>query len=427
MGRPFRLVVAAVSCTSAAAAIVAASGAIARADVVRLRSGDVVEGAFEDLGDRIRVKSPDRVVSLRWRDVESVVPGATTAEEFRTRRAAVEDSDAAGLYALGLWARRAGLPDAGRKAFEAALAADPQHAAARDALSQQNSDGKWLAGESLLEAKGFVAREGAWVLREEAESLDRRAAAAKGLTDDEKKVEQVIAQAAKAPPSARKFALEALKQTDDATIRRPALRALRRGTPDERAVAARLLGRVEDVDVLRPLVHSAVMDREPSVRAAAAESLHEIGDPDVVKPLAKAMWSASPEVRMNAGEALGTVGGVQSVQWILSRVMTSGGPGGRNNLFVGSQVTYVADFDVEIAQAAQIGDPIVQTIREGVMLDARVLGVQEEFTIAERRVYHQALARATGKDFGEDTAAWKKWFDAEGRAEMTARAEAATR
>jgi len=41
----------------------------------------------------------------------------------------------------------------------------------------------------------------------------------------------------------------------------------------------------------------------------------------------------------------------------------------RANVTVMNQVSYIQDFDVEIAQAAQIGDPIVQTLRDGVILD----------------------------------------------------------
>ncbi len=43
--------------------------------------------------------------------------------------------------------------------------------------------------------------------------------------------------------------------------------------------------------------------------------------------------------------------------------------GARANVTVLNQVSYIQDFDVEIAQAAQIGDPIVQTLRDGVILD----------------------------------------------------------
>ncbi|MCA9320975.1 MAG: hypothetical protein KDB53_09585, partial [Planctomycetes bacterium] len=43
----------------------------------------------------------------------------------------------------------------------------------------------------------------------------------------------------------------------------------------------------------------------------------------------------------------------------------------RAHLMVLNEVSYVKDFDVEIAQAAVIADPIIDKIREGVILDVR--------------------------------------------------------
>ena len=138
--------------------VVAALAAAAVADTVRLRSGDVVEGKVEDVGDRLRVETAGGSVSVRWKDVECVLPGRSAADEFAGRRRQVGDADAAGLYKLGLWAARAGLADESRACFDATLKVDPEHSGARTALAQQNSDGRWLEGTRLLEAKGFVAR-----------------------------------------------------------------------------------------------------------------------------------------------------------------------------------------------------------------------------------------------------------------------------
>lgn len=394
--------------------------AAALADTVRLRSGDVVEGDVKDQGDRVEVVSKSGPVSVRWTDVDVVLRDKSALDVYREKRAAVAADDAKGLYALALWAERAGLADERRSCLDATLKADPEHAGARAALSQQKSDGAWLDGAALLEAKGFVGQDGRWVLKEEAASLARRAEAAKGFLPPEKRADELLKKAAEGSEAAKKFAVDALRGLDADALRRPLLRALRRGEPAAREVAARALGKVGGEDVLRPLITASILDREHTVRAAAVASLKEIGDPDVVKPIAKAMWSESSEVRMNAAEALGSIGGVQSVEYVLRRVMSSGGPGGRNNLFVGTQLSYISDFDVEIAQASQIGDPIVGTLREGVLLDVRVTSVREEWTEVERRVYYTALARASGRDFGQDAVAWKKWFDDEGRVALAA-------
>ncbi len=60
--------------------------------------------------------------------------------------------------------------------------------------------------------------------------------------------------------------------------------------------------------------------------------------------------------------------------------------GQRANVTVLNQLSYISDFDVEIAQASQIGDPIVQTLRDGVILDLRpVISADRRFITMELR------------------------------------------
>jgi type II secretory pathway component GspD/PulD (secretin) len=68
--------------------------------------------------------------------------------------------------------------------------------------------------------------------------------------------------------------------------------------------------------------------------------------------------------------------------------------GQRANITVLNQVSYVSDFDVEIAQAAQIGDPIVQTLRDGVILDVKpIVTADRRFITMELRPTIAILTR----------------------------------
>lgn len=59
---------------------------------------------------------------------------------------------------------------------------------------------------------------------------------------------------------------------------------------------------------------------------------------------------------------------------------------GRANLTVLNQVVYVKDFDVEIAQAASIADPIIDVVQDGVILDVRpVVSADRRFITLELR------------------------------------------
>ena len=66
----------------------------------------------------------------------------------------------------------------------------------------------------------------------------------------------------------------------------------------------------------------------------------------------------------------------------------------RANLRVLNQVTYVKDFDVEIAQASAIADPIIDVAHDGVFLDVRpVVSADRKFITMELRPTVAALKR----------------------------------
>ena len=66
----------------------------------------------------------------------------------------------------------------------------------------------------------------------------------------------------------------------------------------------------------------------------------------------------------------------------------------RATLTVANQVSYVGDFDVEIAQAAAIADPIVRIARDGVYLDVRpVVSADRRFTYIDVRPTVATLVR----------------------------------
>ena len=67
---------------------------------------------------------------------------------------------------------------------------------------------------------------------------------------------------------------------------------------------------------------------------------------------------------------------------------------GRANLTFLNQVAYVKDFDVEIAQAASIADPIVDVVEEGVILDVRpIVSADRRFLTIELRPTIAQLTR----------------------------------
>jgi type II secretory pathway component GspD/PulD (secretin) len=66
----------------------------------------------------------------------------------------------------------------------------------------------------------------------------------------------------------------------------------------------------------------------------------------------------------------------------------------RANIAVMNQVAYVQDFDVEIAQAASIADPIIKVVEDGVVLDVHpVVSADRRFVMMELRPTVATLKR----------------------------------
>ncbi|MHC4932955.1 MAG: hypothetical protein ACYTGV_12265, partial [Planctomycetota bacterium] len=113
-----------------------------------------------------------------------------------------------------------------------------------------------------------------------------------------------------------------------------------------------------------------------------------------------------------AANALGQLGDDRGVNLVLRRISIGIGESGRANIQVVTQNSYVQDFDVEIAQAAAIGDPIVSTIRDGIILDYKILGGHgEKWIVEQRSAYASALSEMTGRDYGQDWKAWRRYAE----------------
>jgi hypothetical protein len=410
-------------------------GGAAAADVVKLRNGDILEGKATDLGESVQVVSGDSTLELPWSRVQVIDRASTAADELKTRRAEVKDGDAKGLFALALWCQRQGMVAEAKDLAAKVIALDAENAGARSMLGEEKvcppcgpcpEGSGWKKGDDLLAAKGFTARGGKWVLKEEAEALDRRAAAEREATAEEKRAAKLLESLGDRTPAVRAYAVEALASVDPALRRRLYLVGARHRNDAVRAASAAGLAAKGDEGVVRTLLQLAVKDSSADVRAAAAGALRTVAIPEIGNPLVRCLDAGNESVRMNAAAALGVfyegggAGGRVAVETLVRRVQWVAGPSNRANIQVMNQVSYIGDYDVEIAQLSQIGDPIVMQLREGVILDVKVFGAVGNDVEIERRAYVQALGNITGKTFGSDVKAWVSWWNGDGRKEYAA-------
>jgi hypothetical protein len=159
------------------------------------------------------------------------------------------------------------------------------------------------------------------------------------------------------------------------------------------------------------LVMRTVSDASEPVRATSVRAVRELGMAgaavDQIGPL---MRHRSDAVRMRAAEALGNLGEPRGVEYLLTALSGGGGSSPRGHVAFLDFTSYIRDFDVEVAQAAAIADPVVDTVMSGVVLDAQVKGVSWERLVLERKTIRNAVRKLAGPGLPEDPKHWSEWW-----------------
>ena len=391
-------------------ALLVAAAPIAAQDVVHLKSGETIAGKTSDGMLSLEVKTATGVVRVPWDHIEKIDRADHVRTLYAERAENTSADDAAAQFLLARWCKRHGLADEMTKHLTKVVALDPEHAAARQALGYEKVGEKWVAGAGVLEAKGFVKRNGRWILEEEAAYEEILKARAKALSEPEEKASGLILKCVDENPRIRKYAMKTLAAREWSAVRIPLYRALGHRDVKVRVFAAEELGRRRIVESARPLIRSAILDREEAVRFASVDAVKSLGKPAVLFPFVRALASGNASIRQNAAAGLGRLGDVRAIEYLVTTLSQNWGPTNRGNISVMNQVSYIQDFDVEIAQASQIGDPIVGVLREGVILDAKVFGVNRKMTTVERNVIRTSLAALAKQDLGNDPVAWQKFW-----------------
>lgn len=313
-------------------------------------------------------------------------------------------------FALGLWCREKGLLPEATAQFREAVRIDPEMAGARDALGDRKVDGRWVSSVESMQSKGLVLFDGRWVLPEEKAHLAAPAEERARLTREGDRARKLLETMASGEERQALLAREAMAGVDARAKVAPLCFALRVRQKGVRLFAAEELGRLKDRRALRPLVTRALRDPDPEVRAACVDAAKAYGDAGLLAPFARTFTTAeSAESRAAAAEAIGRVGNVRGVA-ILVYALEAHGGGPRTYIYTANQMSFVQDFDVEVAQTAFIADPQIGILQDGAVLDVKVASSEWYATRVERQAIMGALHELTGASFGDDAGSWKKWM-----------------
>jgi hypothetical protein len=282
----------------------------------------------------------------------------------------------------------------------------------------------WLVGAGLHEE---AARELERVLAAEPDQKDALALLARAelplgipaLPEDESGLDAFLGQCARLTAVGREAVVLALAESPEVPGLRAALgRDLLARPTARRSFATLALRRLFPGSEAEGLISRTVLDASDEVRASAARSLDAFDDPQVIEPVVRALYSKHAELRLNAAEALGAMSYREAVQPLVKRLAALQSGGGsyapRQHIYVGTQNSYIQDFDVEVAQGAAIADPIVNIMIEGSVLDVAVVGVTDYRIATESVALRRSLEHLTGQKPGDSAAAWERWWKEHG-------------
>ena len=300
--------------------------------------------------------------------------------------------------------------------------ADKQNLGARVELAHQALS-LGLVQEALAELDGVLALEpdhaGAIATLQRNDLM--KMPAIQGAADENAAREALIRFASPLPASAREIAIAELGKSSD---KQALATALAKDVGSEivvrRSFAAHALRRIFPGVAGKSLLLHTVYDPSADVRLACAQGIKTSGQEAWIVPLVRTVEDSTSSIaRANAAEALGVIGNAAAVAPLVARLAapaqsTSTGRIPHSNIFVGRQVAYVQDFNVEVAQFQAVADPVVNVMLEGMVTDAAVSGVQDIQFQVENATIRTALAKLTGQNPGDTNKAWVAWWKANG-------------
>lgn len=251
---------------------------------------------------------------------------------------------------------------------------------------------------------------------EEARALER----ALKKSDPSTRAKRLLELGATASSEISGKAIDALHQMSAKDRLGPTRDLLTRGKPSAvRALAAIELGLLGEKKTSTDLATALRKDKADIVRAGALQSLRNLQThEELLRTLVSHLDDEEAVARMRSEEALGKaaarddiIDGHFVVQILVTVLTSTWGGGGHNHVLFANQMAYIADYDVEIAADAVIADPIVATVTDGVVLDSKIIRIEETRIIYERRVISQALANVTGEPLPEDPKKWLAWWE----------------
>lgn len=232
------------------------------------------------------------------------------------------------------------------------------------------------------------------------------------LNDREKVVLALLGQMASNDLARAAKAERLYARLEDQDKLRPLTVALTLRSTAMRIRAAKELQRIGDDRALRPLLARVLRESAPKAREAMARAAGSLKVPSAVHTLARALDARDEVVRRRAAEALGYLGEVEAMPYLIAKWEGRSGDFPRVYISQVKQLSYIQDFDVEVASTAFIADPIVAVAQPGTALGVKILATEQTQSWAiGAAVLQRSLHALAGGAKATSAKGWRRWWD----------------
>jgi HEAT repeat protein len=214
--------------------------------------------------------------------------------------------------------------------------------------------------------------------------VQRRAVWALGETRDPRVIEPLMLAFKSENRSIQLNAIDAVSRMGAMAVD-PLIEGIKGDDRDIRQGSSKSMRKIKDPEASELLIF-ALYDDNPYVRLNAAKALGNIEDPDSVDSLIESLQDGNVYVRKNAAWALGKIGDKSAIEPLTMTLMDRS-----------------ADVRLSTVWALRkIGDVLV--------IDPLITALDDSDEEV-RNSSVEALEEITGKEFGQDIAGWKEWWE----------------
>lgn len=403
--------------------------ATARADRVALKNGGTVRGTVvrtsqEEDGETVTVRTlTGAEVTLARRNIKGISRRPLVVEQYE-RRARRTPKTVEAQWDLAEWCRKQGLSSQRDECLRRIVEIDPEHEPAHRGLGHVKWNGEWTTREAIMKERGYVKYDGRYVTPQELELIKEAEAENEAEQKWFPKVHLWHSWLTGRDPDRRQKAVRKLRNIQDPH----AVPALVKNLQEDPRKPVRMLF-VEIVSHLpgrkaaEALVAQSLHDVDDQVRRAALNGVGEDQHEAAMPLYVRALKNDRNAVVRRAAEALERIGDQRAVPHLIAALVTTH----RYRVRVPDNRKMSVSFGTDGSMANPNRVPLPPEI-EGLLRTGQIPGVivhkpklpgtdrTKVVTVKRDRDNWEvlsALKKLTGKSFGYNESAWRRWWAAQ--------------